>query len=133
MGWAYAADELFFLAGRTSRTPRYYDDWPLTENGVGAVRRLLDDFEAGLARRAATGSGAGSRSSPGRGWRGAANRWAARLGDATGARFEVLGVENQFFGPTVTPPGLLAGARTCCAQSQASGPLTTTCCCPPSR
>src|SRR5690606_37332939 len=44
-GWAYAADELFLLAGSGIPGAAYYDDWPLTENGVGAVRRLLDDFE----------------------------------------------------------------------------------------
>src|SRR5687768_6689396 len=49
IGWAYAADELFFAAEQPIPAPAYYDDWPLTENGVGAVRRVLDDFAAGVA------------------------------------------------------------------------------------
>ena len=39
-GWIYAGDEMFFIAGRDLPQDEYYDDWPLTENGVGAVRRL---------------------------------------------------------------------------------------------
>src|SRR5690606_5922530 len=32
-----------------------------------------------------------------------------RLSGATGAQYDVIGVENRFFGPTVTTAGLLAG------------------------
>ncbi len=108
VGWVYAADELFLLAGSDIPEAGYYDDWPLTENGVGAVRRLLDDFEAGLAdaprldgRRIAivTGTRMARLLEP----------LGSRLGDATGARYDVVGVENQLFGPTVTTAGLLAG------------------------
>jgi len=108
VGWAYAADELFLLAGSDIPEAAYYDDWPLTENGVGAVRRLLDDFEAGLAaaprldgRRIAivTGTRMAQVLEP----------LGGRLSEATGARYDVIGVENRFFGPTVTTAGLLAG------------------------
>ncbi|MGQ0815459.1 MAG: DUF512 domain-containing protein [Gemmatimonadota bacterium] len=30
MGWAYAADEMFFIAGEPIPEDAYYDDWPLT-------------------------------------------------------------------------------------------------------
>ncbi len=72
------------------------------------MRRLLDDFEAGLAdaprldgRRIAivTGTRMARLLEP----------LGSRLGDATGARYDVVGVENQLFGPTVTTAGLLAG------------------------
>ena len=49
-GWAYAADELFFTAELPLPTASYYDDWPLTENGVGAARWFLDAFDAGIQR-----------------------------------------------------------------------------------
>src|SRR5690606_25200424 len=48
-GWAYAGDEMYFIADAPIPPAAYYDDWPLTENGVGAVRRLIDEFDAGLA------------------------------------------------------------------------------------
>jgi putative radical SAM enzyme (TIGR03279 family) len=108
-GWAYAADEMFLLAGEPVPSADYYDDWPLTENGVGAVRSFLDDAAELIAapprlpgRRIGVVTG-------------------ARMGEvlasvlpalakATGASFELLTVENRLFGPTVTTAGLLAGA-----------------------
>lgn len=107
-GWAYAADELFFIAGAPIPPAEYYDDWPLTENGVGAVRRFVDDFEDGLSsvprlpgRRVAVVTGTRMASVMG--------PLAARLERATGARFEILAVENSLFGETVTTAGLLPG------------------------
>ncbi len=107
-GWAYAADEMFFIAGSPLPDATYYDDWPLTENGVGAVRTLLDSFEAGLpalprrdGQRVAILTGA--RMAP------IFEPLADRLSAQTGGRFEVLAVENRYFGPTVTTAGLLPG------------------------
>jgi len=107
-GWAYAADELFFLAGEPIPPASYYDDWPLVENGVGAVRRLLDDVEAALPEaprlpglRVALVTG--TRMAP------IFAGLAPRLARATGARIEVVAVENTLFGPTVTTAGLLPG------------------------
>lgn len=107
-GWAYAADEMFFLAQQPIPEGAYYDDWPLTENGVGAVRTLLDSFEAGLpalprrdGQRVAILTGA--RMAP------IFEPLADRLSAQTGGRFEVLAVENRYFGPTVTTAGLLPG------------------------
>lgn len=108
LGWAYAADELFLLAGSDIPPAAYYDDWPLTENGVGAVRRLFDEFWAGLqdaprldGRRIAIVTG--TRMAP------LLEGLGPALGEATGATYDVIGVENRLFGPTVTTAGLLAG------------------------
>jgi putative radical SAM enzyme (TIGR03279 family) len=96
-GWAYAGDELYFIAGQPLPPCSYYDDWPLTENGVGSVRRLLEDFEAGLrrvprldGRRVAIATG--TRMAP------VLAPLAARLEARTGGRFDVIGVENGMFG-----------------------------------
>jgi putative radical SAM enzyme (TIGR03279 family) len=107
-GWAYAGDELFFLAGEPLPGAAYYDDWPLTENGVGAVRRLLDDFEAGVA---AVPRRSGERILVVTGVRMAPvlEPLAARLAAVTGALVEVVAVENTMFGPTVNTAGLLPG------------------------
>jgi putative radical SAM enzyme (TIGR03279 family) len=108
-GWAYAGDELFFIAGRELPTAAYYDDWPLMENGVGAVRALLDAFDAGLesvpvltGRRVAivTGERMATVLEP----------LAARLAAHSGAHVQVTSVRNRMFGETVTTAGLLSGA-----------------------
>jgi putative radical SAM enzyme (TIGR03279 family) len=107
-GWAYAADELFFIAEQPLPPASYYDDWPLTENGVGAVRRLLDDFERGLAavsrlpgKRVAIVTG--ERMAP------VLEPLAEQLAAATGAVYTIVAVRNGMFGPTVTTAGLLPG------------------------
>ncbi|MBI4409561.1 MAG: DUF512 domain-containing protein [Gemmatimonadetes bacterium] len=108
-GWAYAADELFFIARTAPPQAAYYDDWPLTENGVGAVRRFLDGFEAGLRRAprlpgkrvaVVTGTRMGPVIAP----------LLPRLAARTGADFELVVVENSLFGDTVNTAGLLPGA-----------------------
>jgi putative radical SAM enzyme (TIGR03279 family) len=109
LGWAYAGDELFYIAGQPIPQDEYYDDWPLTENGVGAVRRLFDDFEAGIAQVSRlTGQRilivTGTRMAP------VLRPLAERLEQQTGAQVEVIGVSNNYFGDTVTTAGLLPGA-----------------------
>jgi len=108
--WCYAADELFLIAGREVPPGRYYDDWPLLENGVGALRSLLDGFETGKDRlspidgvervRIVTGTSMGP--------------FFERMSPAIATRMkctvDVLVVENRYFGPSVTIAGLLSGA-----------------------
>jgi NifB/MoaA-like Fe-S oxidoreductase len=100
----------------------YYDDWPLTENGVGSVRALLDAFDAGLprlsrmdGRRVAivTGTRMGEVMAP----------LAARLAAQTGAMVELIPVVNRLFGPTVTTAGLLPGADLRDAVLERGGPF----------
>lgn len=108
-GWAYVGDEMFFIAGQPIPEASYYDDWPLTENGVGSVRALLDAFDAGLdslprregARIAlVTGTRMAEVFGP----------LARRAEEVMRARIEVVEVENTMFGPTVNTAGLLPGA-----------------------
>jgi len=107
-GWCYAADELFLGAGRDLPAAPYYDDLALMENGVGAVRVFLDTLDGGLhdlpplpGRRIRILTG-GSMAP-------FLRERTGRLAQATGARVEVIRVENEFYGPTVTVAGLLAG------------------------
>jgi NifB/MoaA-like Fe-S oxidoreductase len=109
VGWCYGSDELFLAAGIELPAEGYYDDQSLLENGVGAVRRFLTDFERGLPGvprlrgrriRVVTGTSMApfleSR--------------APFLAERTGALVEVVPVRNRFYGETVTVAGLLAGA-----------------------
>ena len=108
--WCYAADELFLIAGRQVPPGRYYDGWPLLENGVGALRSLLDSFDTGKDRlspidgvervRIVTGTSMGpffEQMSP-------------TIATRTGCTVDVLVVENRYFGSSVTIAGLLSGA-----------------------
>jgi putative radical SAM enzyme (TIGR03279 family) len=108
VGWAYAADELFLIAGRELPDAAYYDDLDLAENGVGSVRRFIDDFEVGLAevpRRPAERIRIATARSMGPFMR----ERVGRLEAATGVAVEVVEVENRFFGETVSVAGLMAG------------------------
>lgn len=108
IGWAYAGDEMFLIADEPVPQDEYYDDWPLTENGVGAVRRLFDDFEAGIGSVPSfegkrigivTGTRMGEVMQP----------LVAPLAAQTHANITVLSVVNRFYGETVTTAGLLPG------------------------
>jgi len=108
-GWCYAADELFLLAGQDVPAEAYYDDGGLAENGVGAVRRFLDDFDEGLAHLEPL-PGRRIRIATGASMEPFMRDLAPRLAAATGAEVEVVKVTNHFFGESVTIAGLLAGA-----------------------
>ncbi len=108
-GWIYSADELFLAAGRSLPDDAYYDDASLLENGVGAVPHFLQELDhripelkpmEGIRRiRILTGTSMapliGAR--------------ASALREATGAEVEIVPVRNEFYGPSVTVAGLLAG------------------------
>jgi putative radical SAM enzyme (TIGR03279 family) len=109
MGWAYVGDEMFFIAGHDLPPADYYDDWPLTENGVGAVRTLVDNFAAAFdSLRDVAGKRialvTGTRMAP------VFAPLLARYNSERGADAEVIGVENGMFGPTVSTAGLLPAA-----------------------
>jgi putative radical SAM enzyme (TIGR03279 family) len=108
-GWCYAADELYLIAGQPLPTAPYYDDGALHENGVGAVRRFVDLFDAGLGRVPRLG-GRRVRLVTGRSMAPFIRERSNRLAAATGATVDVVEVVNDFFGETCTVAGLLGGA-----------------------
>jgi putative radical SAM enzyme (TIGR03279 family) len=108
-GWAYAADELYLTSDLDLPASEYYDEGALYENGVGAVRRFVDDFDRGL-RAVPKLAGRRLRLVTGGSMAPFLRERAPRLAEATGAEVEVVRVVNGFFGETVTIAGLLAGA-----------------------
>ena len=108
--WCYAADELFLIAGREVPGAAYYDDWPLLENGVGALRSLLDGFERGKDRLAPAEGVERVRLVTGTSMRSRLAEMAPVISRRTACAVEVVEVENRYFGPSVTIAGLLAGA-----------------------
>lgn len=107
--WCYAADELFLIAGREVPEEAYYDDWPLLENGVGALRSLLDGFERGKDRLAPAEGVERVRLVTGTSMRPRLEGLAPGISRRMGCQVEIVAVENRYFGPSVTIAGLLAG------------------------
>jgi putative radical SAM enzyme (TIGR03279 family) len=108
VGWCYAADEMYLIAGRELPATAYYDDGALYENGVGAVRRFVDGFDEGLStvpgfegRRLRLVTGASMAPF--------LRERASRLAGVARAEVDVVEVVNEYFGPSVTIAGLLGG------------------------
>src|SRR5262249_55878114 len=112
VGFVYASDELYVLAGRPDvPSAAAYDGYPVLTNGVGLLRNMLDEWQALLARRRV-----GPPARRNVVW--LAGRLAApalqRMADAwqayAGWRPHVGVVHNAFFGEGVSVSGLLSGA-----------------------
>lgn len=108
--WCYAADELFLIAAQDVPGAGYYDDWPLRENGVGAVRTLLDAFHATKNRLAPLPGVERVRIVTGTSMLPYFLDFAPVVAGKTECAVEVVAVENRYFGPSVTVAGLLPGA-----------------------
>jgi len=102
----YLADEFYLLAGLLPPPAEEYDGFPQLENGIGLVRRLLDEdikkskSIAGKTRRSLA---CGTLIAP------LLEERAKELGALLSTQIEVIPIENRFFGPTITVSGLLTG------------------------
>jgi putative radical SAM enzyme (TIGR03279 family) len=106
--WAFGADELYLRAGLSLPPAGDYGDFEQVENGVGSVRWLQEqvaaarnDFQAwrGLRIGVCTGTSMGALMP----------EVLDTLAAASGARFELIIIENPLFGARVTTAGLLPG------------------------
>ncbi len=117
-GWCYAADELFLTARREIPEAAYYDDHALTENGVGALRRFIEDFAAGLPHVPKL-EGSRIQILTGTSMEPVLEERREAIARATGAAVQVTAVPNRYYGDTVTVAGLLGGADLLAAASDA--------------
>lgn len=105
-GVAYAADELFLLAGLDIPPGSYYDDYPQTDNGVGLMRMLLDSAEGLRVPGALKGKKlafvTGALAAP------HLEKIMSPL-SKRGLKVDVVAAANRLFGPMVTVSGLLSG------------------------
>ena len=108
--WCYAADELFLIAGRDVPDAGYYDEWTLRENGVGAVRALVDAFATEKDRLAPAPGVDRVRVVTGISMSPFFEELAPAASRRMACPVEVMAVRNRYFGPSVTIAGLLAGA-----------------------
>jgi len=116
VGFVYASDELYSLAGRAELpSAEAYDGFPVLSNGVGLTRSMLDDWCALLDRASHAGSKGSWPAARKVAWLtgGLAAPALERMADAwfarAGWRPQVVIVENSFFGAGVTVSGLLGG------------------------
>ena len=106
--FVYAADEFYLLAGREMPQKTGYDGFPLVENGVGMVRRFLDDFNASFdtlqgipdVKLCLLTGVLGGHFLP---------DLAERLNSQPHIEARCVVVQNAFLGPRITVSGLLAG------------------------
>ncbi|MGB5932176.1 MAG: DUF512 domain-containing protein, partial [Anaerolineae bacterium] len=83
-----------------------YDDFPQLENGIGLVRRLLDEeMKKGkpLAARAKKSLACGTLIAP------LLEEMVKGISALLSTQIEVIPIENRFFGSTITVSGLLTG------------------------
>jgi len=114
-GWSlvYLADEFYLLAGLLPPPAKEYDGFPQLENGIGLVRRLLDEgINKALAAKGRKSLACGTLIAPL--LEEMAKEFSLSLQDPVGnallsTEIEVIPIENRFFGPTITVSGLLTG------------------------
>ncbi len=107
--WVFGADDLYLQARAPLPAADWYGDFEQRENGVGAVRYLQTRIAQSAGRY---GDWTGKRIAVLTGT--AMGRLMPQvltgLAAETGARFEVIALENDLFGQSVTTAGLLPGA-----------------------
>ena len=105
--WVHGSDELYLNANLPLPPAEWYGDFEQAENGVGSVRYLEQRIAAAGAlpplpgRKIGVLTGAAmARLMP---------KVLQTLTAATGAKFELVVLENDLFGPSVTTAALLPG------------------------
>lgn len=108
-GFVYLADEFYVQAGKTIPDAACYDDFAQIEDGVGIVRRFLEEFSCHLGRRRKRLPHLDGTLATGELFYPFLRKCAAQFNRKTGSNLKVVGVENRFMGKTITVAGLLAG------------------------
>lgn len=107
--FVHAADEFYLQGGRRVPTAVDYDGFPQTGNGIGMVRRFLDDFNGAIRtpQRSVRVGSALLVTGPlfATTLRKCADRWNRKFG----TDLRVKAAPNRFLGPGITVAGLLSG------------------------
>ncbi len=128
--FVYPTDEWFLVTGQDIPAADYYDDQELHENGLGMVRRFLDDWadlqpeikawQAQQQRKSPQTEGQTCTLVTGTLFAPTLRRTAAEFADLTGVNLTVLPVVNERLGDSITVAGLLM-AQDVTVQLQAQG------------
>ncbi|PWB61677.1 MAG: DUF512 domain-containing protein [Deltaproteobacteria bacterium] len=107
--FAVAADEYYLIAGKGIPGRSRYGSFAQIENGVGLLRRFLDEKKGLFRRRNWKPAREGGAVVTGRSAESYIEDFLAEFSKRSGARFETVPVENHLMGSSVTVTGLLGG------------------------
>ena len=107
--FAVPADEYYILAGERFPGRGAYGSFPQTENGVGLVRRFLDEEARLFRRRSWPAGGTGGTVVTGRSAARIISEFLVEFSHRARARFDLVPVTNRLMGESVTVTGLLGG------------------------
>jgi len=110
VGFVYASDELYLLAGKSLPSARSYDDYPQFHNGVGLVQLFRSEWRR-AARKLPPAVEPWQRVcwATGRLLAPILEELAADLGSVEGLHVDVVPMQNSLFGGAVTIAGLISG------------------------
>lgn len=110
VGFVYASDEWYLLAGRPLPSQEMYDGYPQLENGVGMLRLLEEELAEALwemegdEREICGAVATGLLAAP------FLEKYMERIQERfPRVRIRVYPIENRFFGESITVSGLLTG------------------------
>ncbi len=107
--FAYLADEFYIQGGLPLPEAAYYDDFAQIEDGVGMVRKFLDEFDTELARWRKPRPHLQGTLTTARLFHPYLDRCIQSFNQKLGSKLEVRLVENHFMGTKITVAGLLSG------------------------
>ncbi|MBM3804890.1 MAG: DUF512 domain-containing protein [Acidimicrobiia bacterium] len=109
--FCFLGDEFYIMAGHPIPPRSHYGDFPLVENGVGMVRRFMDEFATAIKRQ---------RKRPQRAIRGTVvtgrifhpilEESIGQMNAKFGIDLKCLAADNLYFGRGITVAGLLTGS-----------------------
>ena len=107
--FAVAADEYYMLAGQRFPGRKAYGSFAQIENGVGLVRRFLDEAAGLFRRRTWPRGGKGGTVVTGRSASRIISKFLGEFARRAGTRFDLVPVRNRLMGESVGVTGLLGG------------------------
>lgn len=105
----FCSDELYIRAERELPEEEYYEDYVQIENGVGMLRSLISEFEAGLRLEDDTEKVSPYTIATGISARPFLQELADKAEKALGVSGQVIAIRNDFFGHTIDVAGLITG------------------------
>lgn len=109
INFVYLSDEFYLLANKKIPEKEHYDGFPLVENGVGMVRRFIDQFEKNLPSLRIYGDPIRITLVTGILSARFIREMSNRLNNIALLEVRTVVVPNKFFGKGITVSGLLTG------------------------
>lgn len=105
----FCSDELYIRAGRDLPEEDFYEGYVQLENGVGMLRSLITEFEAGLRLEDEPANASPFTMATGVSARPFLQGLLDQASEKLGVRGQVVAIENDFFGHTIDVAGLITG------------------------